>query len=707
MESRLRKLLSPRKMKVQQNNAATELDLHSVPYTTAPTQGRLPVLINHALGKSSSVKRNSELPSTLQSFSYRSTVAGRPPEVGNRPQRGNGPVKLQTSRRLSSGELLVTQQDYDRTLEDIREGEYIVAGKERRTSRTSRNSFQPKSPTNPPDLKYVSTAPSSPRQQPTFVNPHWVTGSGVNDLALSERSFSPTPLSQPLMAQQQMSSSSEPRYPYQMSNPAGDGLGLSIPSHQFQPRHMASSTSLLEAHEEQNPTIQALWKAEYSRLVSIYGQAGVDRNIAELNQGGRDLSLPQPPTMRDAPRSSSSLSMVHSLPLPPEPPRRFLGVRSNASTSNLELAYRDDHSDWSSHPRYSAMSSSAASSSFTTRTSMADDTVSRDDLRKIVDDMRMTYLQAIEAQALQPVDALAEAPARKPRSKKHTTSLASSVSVESNVWPVSLKSTTRAKSWQSSTSHLPTPRTSVSSPAVIKSHTKRASSGHSRRISGPPVAGITTLPAIQASPAKSSGTESGKAPAEDVGLKRADSTTLGSMAYKLTILDNRASSTSSQPTLASSPTLCNMSGTASEVSEGGLENHSPSLSVKPSPRKALSVQPTPEKHQLRLSKPALNDTSLPSWQYEAEQLFADADIDLGLDIDDFESLCDGLFKTPAASKVRFNNTFHSFNAGHARDDSDTIDDGTGSPKKKKPLGRPSKPQVHPAGLGLAGVPAMI
>ena len=47
------------------------------------------------------------------------------------------PVKLQTSRRLSSGELLTTIQDNKETLEDIREGDYIVGRKEKRNSQLS------------------------------------------------------------------------------------------------------------------------------------------------------------------------------------------------------------------------------------------------------------------------------------------------------------------------------------------------------------------------------------------------------------------------------------------------------------------------------------------------------------------------------------------------------------------------------------------
>lgn len=126
MESRLRKLLSLKKSRGQPLVANSELDLHSVPYTTVQPQGRFPVLLSHALGRPATAKRKDDKSNGIHSFSYNATVPGTPPELGDRPQRGNGPVKLQTSRRLSSGELLVTQQDYDRTLEDIRHGEYIV-----------------------------------------------------------------------------------------------------------------------------------------------------------------------------------------------------------------------------------------------------------------------------------------------------------------------------------------------------------------------------------------------------------------------------------------------------------------------------------------------------------------------------------------------------------------------------------------------------
>lgn len=642
MESRLRKLLSPRRSKVRSSNIGAKLDLHSVPDTTVPPQPRLPMFINHAVGKASTVMPKSDPTSDLRSFSYESTAQGKPPELGDRPQRGNGPVKLQTSRRLSSGELLVTQQDYDRTLEDIRHGEFIVGGKERRTSRTS---SQPKSPTHPPDLKFISTAPNSPRGHATFSTPSWSPPLAISEAAGTSAFSSPAPAPAIFTPQQDIYSSIDSVRPHHTHpNPTNHGLGISSPIQRLYSRHTASTTSLLEPHEEQNPTIQALWKAEYSRLVSIYGQVDVDRNLVELNRDRASVSAlidRQPLANRDTSYSSSSLSLNQSLHPTFELGRRGLGIGANASVPNLELAYRDDHSERSSHQRYSLLSSSGASSSFTARTSLAEDSVtSREDLRKIVDDMRMTYLHALEAHT-PPLQPLSDLPNRTPRSKKQTTSLASTASVGSSVRPVSGQSITRTKSWQSSTTYTTTPRTSISSPQ-IKSASKRTSSATSRRTSCQPVAGISTLPAIQASPARA------KAPKkdDDVGLKRADSTTLGSMARKLTILDNYDSSSSSQPTFTSSPTFYHSPGSESD---SGPNNASPSTSSKPSPVKTCCVQHTPEKHTAQSGHDSAPATQ--SWQSDVDRLFVDAELDLSLDIDDFEILCEGLFNTHAKSQT--------------------------------------------------------
>ncbi|EXJ69131.1 uncharacterized protein A1O5_08066 [Cladophialophora psammophila CBS 110553] len=697
MESRLRKLLAPRRHRGQRHDAGPELDLHSVPYTTAPPRGRLP-LFTKSSGPTAKDRKAGVPPDRLRSFSYKEASPGKPPQLGDRPHRGNGPVKLQTSRRLSSGELLVTEQDYDRTLEDIRQGEYIVGGKERRTSRTL---SQPKSPTEPPNLKFISTAPSSPQDEAAFSSPIWQSPSVLNDVPPPTSScWASGPFGLP-----ERSHSSQVFYSlYPPPGPNNQGLGISSPAQQFYSPYMASTTSLLEPHEEQNPTIQALWKAEYSRLVSIYGQAGVDRTIGDLN---RDRAgVPRPHHLlsdRSGAYSSSSLSLNQIFQRPPDSVRRGLGNKANGSTSNLDLAYLDDHSDRSSHARYSHLSSSNASSSFTTRTSMAEDpSISRDDIRKIVDDMRTTYLHAIEAHT-PPLQPLCGAPAKKPRSKKETPSLMSYTSMDGSLRSASRQSTTRTKSWQSSTTLMTTPRTSISSP-VIRS--KRTSSATSRRTSGPPVAGIATLPAIQASPAKSAkSTKSGiKHKCDDIGLKRADSTTLGVMARKLTILDDRHSSASSQPTVASSPTFYN----SGSESESGSEKRPPSVSLpKRSPAKASSVQHTPEKHKPAAVRHA-SPLSKQPWQIDVDQILPDNELEFALDIDDFEALCDGLFNTPATEQKPQLNMLRTW-GGEDKPDGDGLgdEDDTIAIDSQTVMKMPEVAMDQHMGLGLTGLPTMI
>ena len=697
MESRLRKLLSPRRHKARRSDVAAELDLHSIPYKTAPSQGRLPVFINQALGKSVADKQREKKVTSdhLRSFSYDEAAPGKPPHLGHRPQRGNGPVKLQTSRRLSSGELLVTDQDYDRTLEEIREGEYVVGGKERRTSRTTSQSNETT------NLKFISTAPSSPREQHSFPSTVWQPPSIISDLTPVTSSVSASGLFN--SPQRSFSAHTyHPDHPQDLSR--HDALSDKPRTQQLYP-HMSSTTSLLVPHEEQNPTIQALWKAEYSRLTSIYGQAGQaggEQTILDSSKGtGSALSRHEPIGRRHRSYSNTSQPSNPSGYLLPSPVRHASGLRTNASTSHLDVSYRDDSSDRSSHPRYSHLSSSGTNSSFTTRTSVTEDSsTTRDDIRKIVEGMRTNYLHAIEAQT-PPLSPLHSPSMQKPRSKKQTPSLVSYASVDS-----SLRSTSRTKSWQSSTTHLSTPRTSISSP-VIKS--KRPASGTSRR-SGQHVAGIATLTPIEASPAKSSKSNRGKKNNDEQGLKRADSTTLGVMARKLTIVDDRNSNGSSQATSKSSPTFYSSSGSDSER---GTANTSPEPSPKASPAKSTSsMQRTPEK-----LKPAMishhnhSPLSKQPWQVDIDTLLnEDDDLNFAVDIDDFETLCDGLFNSPSAkndNQLGLFRTWDDLESTLAKDSADLSARPSTSASRRPAELRTSKFADSQLGLGLTGLPSMI
>ena len=704
MESRLRKLLSHRRHKPRRSDASVGSIQHSIAPNPTASQAGIPEVFNQSLRRSTTDKQRESHGSNnrLRALSYEETAPGKPPQLGHRPQRGNGPVKLQTSRRLSSGELLVTEQDYDRTLEEIREGEYVLGGKERRTSKTS---SQPKSPTEPIHLKFISTAPNSPRQSAAFSGP-----SSIPPLLLT----GVTPVISPVSASSSINPSRSSfstqaqylDYPPRVSS--HDGLGVLPPMPQFYAHPMASTTSLIEAQEEHNPTLEALWKAECSRLNYIYGQTGMDPNQMELNRG-RDTTLPHERSSSARHRSYSNSSQPPSRVdhLVPSPSKPGVGLKVNASTSNLHHSYRDDHSEGSSQPRYSQLSSSRThNSAFTTRTSVTDDpSTTRDDIRKIVDDMRTNYLQAIEAHT-PPLPPLSSPSMQKPRSKKQTPSLMSHASVESSLRSASWQPVARTKSWQSNNTHFSTPRSSVSS-QVIK--TRRPASATSRRVSGQQVAGIATLTPIEASPAKSAKSTVTTKKSNDHGLKRADSTTLGVMARKLTIVDDRNSSGSSHATSKLSPTFYHSSGSESEL---GTDATSPAPSPNQSPAKSFSsLQNTPEKHKqsIRQHSP-LNRRP---WQIDVDELLEDAeDFDLALDIDDFENLCDGLFNSPSTedkSKLGIFKEWDNLEKTLVQDKADLSAKHSAAPiASRRPAElRASKMADRQLGLGLSGLPSMI
>lgn len=330
------------------------------------------------------------------------------------------------------------------------------------------------------------------------------------------------------------------------------------------------------------------------------------------------------------------------------------------------------------------LSSSGASSSCMTHPNVADDySTPREDIRRIVKDMRLNYLNAIEAHT-PPTQPLPDIPVQKSRSKRMTPSLTSSISVESGLRSMKRGSgSSRTKSWQSTASSHPatTPRTSTSSPPS-KYPSKRKSTGNSRRTSSQPVAGLFSLPAIEASPVKGSGSK------ENVGLKRADSTTLGSMERSLVILSIRGSHSSSRPTLGSPSTSTffhSDSDGGSTLNEGKSPPTLNKSSVRGSPEMASVIQD----HNLMTTKT--------SWHVEAERLFADADHEpeLSDEINDFEALCNDLFNTSESSVDSREEV--------VRKDSDTVvatlaTMGTNIPQKH---GSPGW-----KGLGLSGVHAL-
>ena len=500
MESRFRVRFWPSRRE-RQPESTTQLDLHSIPYQTAQANDKQPVFVHRALGQNLKEERKSQSLSPLRAFSYRHIKAGKAPTFGGRPQKGNGPVKLQTNRVLSDGEILETTQDSERTMAEIREGEYIVAGSSRRNSRSQ----SVKSPIlrSPSIQERNGNVPLSGRHMlPLPLPPSNTTSSPLLNIpehtivvdtsyTTCANSVSPNPAD----------ITHRPRAPASQSpNDSAEGLGiLDLPPALPSILKKSSKVSLLEPHEEQNPTIRALWKAEYGRLVNLYGQDGVDRNIMDLR---RDSKL-SPSDFRQ-----SSEGGFHPFVLEP-PPRPSGEHRDSSQTAKTYRSPRSDavpHEDTSdeSSKRLSFMSS-AAYSSYTSGTSIAESesVTSLADIRRVVDDMRYTYLQALETRepSLQAVKSM-----KKRKKKKSST-------------PVG--GTPRTSLMRSS---LPpsTPEPPAERPVVSRDGSSPPlQSKRSTRTISQPVAGITKLPSIEASPRRD------KDP--DVGLKRADSATLGAL----------------------------------------------------------------------------------------------------------------------------------------------------------------------------------
>jgi hypothetical protein len=403
MENRFRRFLAARRLSSTSstgpNRSVDDLALYSVSYESTSPNGKVPVFIHQPLRNGTAARRTKDESDGLaiRAFSYDSTLAGKPPIMGGKPLKGNGPVKLQTSRRLSSGELLVTSQESECTLEDIREGEYIVGRKEKRLSRAS----QARSPTpsggNTLSARLLSTGSASSL-------PHLPLARAISRSSM-KRSFvvpsrmgaGPGPVSNPSSPHASSSlsqvhddvaiiSTSE----LSSTIPRSSGLKVSARS--------AERGSLLSQNEEQNASIQALWKAEYSRLVAIYGKDGVDRNILELNRDRRRSSSPikNQATLE----AMTALGMtLEPLPKPSFDSSSDLAMRRHSRLSSTkDTSSTEENSDYASTVR-SSITSDGFPTSHAVRISgfEPDLPTTREDVRKVVEDMRSTYLRAIEA----------------------------------------------------------------------------------------------------------------------------------------------------------------------------------------------------------------------------------------------------------------------------------------------------------------------
>lgn len=432
MESRFRRYFTRRvnSEPSQTGHALNDLDIYSIPYETTAPRAKASVLIPQLRRKSAVAAKTldefDEL--TIRACAYDSVRPGKPPILGERPYKGNGPVKLQTSRRLSTGELLTTTQDNQRTLEDIREGGYIVGRKEKRNSqpsqvKTSGGPFlpglgSPRSQTStgviPPRHSslpvHTQNLPTTPTVSRSKFSASPVVASSVRDSPpVTPWLLPPEPLS-PL-------SSLSPHSGYEIGSASAEHIPTyAIPSTTTRARVPSSSASLHTRAEEQNATIQALWKAEYARLVAIYGQDGVDKSIAEFNRdhqrfhsfdaanGTQDHHLPSAIVLQPLPRPSFDAGWASN------------SVRNSHGSSVRDSFIFDDASDYSSQKPSSIMSE-GSSSSYTKRTSFnePDLLTTREDVRRVVENMRSNYLKAIESKA--PATDKAK-PKKKPRVRK-------------------------------------------------------------------------------------------------------------------------------------------------------------------------------------------------------------------------------------------------------------------------------------------------
>lgn len=338
METRLKRYLASRKLdrsasqlNLSQSTPAEEYDFNTPPKAEKSTSRRFFTAM-----RDSPVKfRGTGIDEFLAS-PYTATTPGKQPIYVGTPVHGNGPVKLQTCRRLATGELIVTQQDQERTLADIREGQYIVGKKEPRrpSSQQSQQPGQRKISKN--DIKHPEPAPPrspSPIQElPTFPSDSRMSGSS------SQRGRSRTP------SQGQQSGvmkQSMPRHSSSMS-----------------PGRSANST----IGEEPNVAIEALWKAENSRLVTLFGP----------NEASR------------ADSSSPRVSGSQQGQLPLSPPSRAMSPFSPNSSPRpgVNSSLQDVSSLWSHDPRTNMRSPEPNST--------------REDIRTMVENMRSTYLTAMD-----------------------------------------------------------------------------------------------------------------------------------------------------------------------------------------------------------------------------------------------------------------------------------------------------------------------
>ncbi|KAK5939749.1 hypothetical protein PMZ80_008131 [Knufia obscura] len=518
METRFKKFITTRRGR-SATLADNDLAHQSAPYEASSPALRPPIFLYQPLAKSAlELQRDCErdVAAPVRSFSYDQVTPGKAPIfIKSLPQKGNGPIKLQASRRMSSGELITNADDSQRMLQNIRDGDYVVGRKERSLSssqgRSNTNVNEPRvsrvrSPNHSPLPTPKSPTPTGSQTCPT-------TPSLVQDSPLSGR-LENFEIANPTIGLGLTSpssvSTSRPSPTQESHDDYRSSFGRQSTSHD-------SSRSHLSAAQSGNATLQALRKAEYSRLVDIYGADVAARNLARLDHEHLHSSI--------GPVSPFQLpySPVIFEPLP-APPADHRDAESGRTSRMSEVS-----SEWSgasSPQRRSYVSSYAESSSATRQKSIVDDdpAATREDIRNMVEQMRSTYLSAFEQRT-------PPAARTKPRKKKQRK-------------PKLMTSPALGTPDQHSPRSPP-----LSGKQTFHADESDSDAPYTRRINSQPVSGTGRLSPIQASPRKNDEHEQ--------GIRRADSATLGGLMAEMKRSRIRASQSSrrqsEQKSAASTP----------------------------------------------------------------------------------------------------------------------------------------------------------
>ena len=389
MDSPFRKLFNIRSPAWPTKSAdlsTSDAGMQAVPYESTTPSPKSPIFISQPLRRSMTeqISRSALQGLSIRAFSYDSVLPGKPPIIGGRPHRGNGPVKLQTSRRLSSGELLATSQDPRRTLEDILEGDYVVGGAKKRASRSS----QVRSPT--PSLSGSASCNNLPiqRNSPRLSLPSRQSSRGQSMSTLPDPG-SPLERYNGRIQYLQPHASLPNMHDQSRSNPSWSRSlqGLAIDNVQTgSPYRMRELSSRKQPSSSPLISTEILKRAEKMHIASL-------GTVNEAADGEvQPSNMPSPDSSTTASGLQTPLAS-QSLSFSPQDDHNTVGSHER------HTSFIDDSSDCSSHNR-SSLRSSEASSAYTGNTSIPDDPAdTREQVHRLVDSVRSNYLKAIEEQS--------------------------------------------------------------------------------------------------------------------------------------------------------------------------------------------------------------------------------------------------------------------------------------------------------------------